>query len=287
MAESHTVARTFLKGFAATLAAQPSGLVVYEKGGDLAAQIAAQTLTSAEYISTHTDFYMLVQEGGAKDPLLEESLSKIEQHWPSFARALRTPGVSLTTGQIGTLTAIAGLWEARSRRTVNALQQRFQKKISLERFKLQSSGLFGAVLERAIAAFVLEHFDLNVVHDVAPTAENWALAAVPELAKSNFEILRRLHIAVLTVTNPPEGRPVGFSTSDHPVAWVDTVNFVRDVTPCPIKVGANVEVTFPLSKTKCLLFSYAPTREARFVHSKKSTLLRPSAMLTKRGICAA
>ena len=96
MAESHTVARTFLKGFAAKLDAQAAGLVVYDKHEDLARQVRSQKIASAQEVSTHTDFYMIVRPDGAADPIIEEALRSIEDYWPAFATALRTPGVALS-----------------------------------------------------------------------------------------------------------------------------------------------------------------------------------------------
>ncbi len=121
MADSHTVAHTFLKGFAAKVDGQTLGLVVYNKHGDLEAQVREQTVVSAKKISTRVDYYAVVGADGTMDSAIEDGLRNIEDHWPILATALRTPGAIIDDDQLGTLAAIAGIWEARSPRTIGAL----------------------------------------------------------------------------------------------------------------------------------------------------------------------
>jgi hypothetical protein len=245
MAESHRVARTFLKGFARKVGGY-RGLVVYDKHGDLAAQVQAQQLTDVKEASTKTNFYRFVRPNGPDDAI-EEALSKIESVWDNFATVLRTPGASLAHGQLGTLAAIAGIWEARSARSVQGMKIYFERKFEQARAEYRALGLSEGDIEAAVVRFVNDEIAPNAV----ATSANLAVAPTREMANINYQILRRMHIAVLT------SNARGFFTSDHPVAWVDPHNGRSDY-PCPVKLGPNVEVTFPLSKSKCLLFAYQP-----------------------------
>jgi hypothetical protein len=254
MADSHTVARTFLKSFAAKIDGQPLGLVVYNKHGDLEAQVREQSVVSAAEISKRVDYYAVVGVNGTMNSAIEDGLRNIEDHWPTLATALRAPGVIIDDGQLGTLAAIAGIWEARSPRTIDALRLQYDAKIEAERAALERDGLSGDALEAAVAAFVTGHFDAAFASTVAPTSSNWARAMIHDLGQANYDLLRHMRIAILTIQNPAHGRAVGFFTSDHPIAWLDPVD--GGFLLCPNKIGPNVEVTFPVSKSKCLLFSF-------------------------------
>jgi hypothetical protein len=111
--EAHRVARTYLKGFAASKG-QSRGVVVYDKRKPLAPQIHAQAVRDVKKVSTATDFYVLETSAGPSDAI-ERILSAFEAHWPDTVKALKRGQIDRE--DFGMLALFAAVWDARGERT--------------------------------------------------------------------------------------------------------------------------------------------------------------------------
>lgn len=106
-----------------------------------------------------------------------------------------------------------------------------------------------AELEQRMQTFVRE----NVIDaDIARSPENLARILPFGMVRDRYAVLAYMHVCII------ESRAQHFFTSDHPVCWVDPTDWPPAMMRDYPSFRLSMEVTFPLTKRHCALFSWLP-----------------------------
>jgi hypothetical protein len=246
MAKSHVVSRTYLKGFAQTQGS-PKGLVVYNLRSPLRPQIIAQAIVDVKRVSTIDNFYIIQREMGP-DNSIEDGLCEIETNWP-FVRAALKRG-TLTDGEWGVLLLSAAAQEGRSPRNRFMFATSLEDQLATIEREGKAQGFSDALIADWRDGCIQRHQGYRRGGDAIQDPHNLALLPLPAFMRQNLEFFASMKKMLLTSV-------VGdFVTSDHPVIWFDPER--QEQNPCPNKLSLSAEVTFPLDRRHCVVFSYMP-----------------------------
>jgi len=195
-------------------------------------------------VAVRDDFYTLWDQEGVRSEFLELQLSRVEQQFPVFFKALRVPGEP--TNQV--------ISEVRSLAVVQHMRSSRQRDFLGTWANLQSA--VDEMGQPVTDSFTSSH-EINSLLARQPDAEQrrkgaeyWARIALPQAFEALRATFRWLYVCIL------RSESMEFITSDHPVSLFDpTQDKSKDWVDFPYH-RLPLEVTYPLTKRACALMGY-------------------------------
>lgn len=235
----HTVPQVYLRQFAFG-----RHLHVYRAGR------TAPELRAIKDIAAFPNFYTVANADGTLDDDRELQLSRIENKYRGLFKKVRSHA-SLTIEEHVDLGLLAAFQEARS------TAQRDKWKDTIEHLTTVAEDITrknlpnatDAEIKQRMRSFVLE----NIVDgDLDHSPENLAGVVAFGATRDHHMILTHMHLCIL------ESTAHHFFTSLQPVAWLDPLDWPPALMRDYPALRLTMEVTFPLGKRHCALWSWLP-----------------------------